>query len=432
MRYVGNHVGMESEKPTRRNKSATDKEVAAMKSPGRYSVGDGLILVVTKSGSRSWIARVLDPSKRRRDIGLGPYPEVSLKDARRRAGEMRNQAREGVDPVAAKRAAARTIPTFKAAATKAHGERKEAFRNEKHREQWIDSLTSYAFPAIGSLPVDQVDGPAVVRALKPVWTTKPETARRVLQRIASVVAWAVAHGYRDHELPVKAIRMGLPKQPKVNPNARGTDSRGHFAAIPYTDAAAYVSRLRGSAESISKAALELVMLTVCRSGEARGAKWAEFDMEKAEWKIPGDRIKAGVEHTIPLSPAAVAVIKRMQEIRGTGDLVFPSRKGEALSDVAVSKAHKLFSPASTVHGWRSAFRDWAAEQTSVPGEIVEAALAHTNPNRVEAAYRRTNYLDQRRPLMEAWAAYLAGDKAWREKLPTLRSAAVHHLRDRAA
>ncbi len=403
-----------------------------MKSPGRYSVGDGLILVVTKSGSRSWIARVLDPSKRRRDIGLGPYPEVSLKDARRRAGEMRNQSREGVDPVAAKRAAARTIPTFKVAATKAHGERKEAFRNEKHREQWIDSLTSYAFPALGSLPVDQVDGPAVVRALKPVWTAKPETARRVLQRIASVVAWAVAHGYRDHELPVKAIRMGLPKQPKVSPNARGTDSRGHFAAIPYTEAATYVSRLRGSAESISRAALELVMLTVCRSGEARGAKWAEFDLEKAEWKIPGERIKAGVEHTIPLSPAAVAVIKRMQEIRGTGDLVFPSRKGEVLSDVAVSKAHKLLSPSSTVHGWRSAFRDWAAEQTSLPGEIVEAALAHTNPNRVEAAYRRTNYLDQRRPLMEAWAAYLAGDKAWREKLPTVASATVHNLHERAA
>ena len=174
------------------------------------------------------------------------------------------------------------------------------------------------------------------------------------------------------------------------------------------------------------------MLTVCRSGEARGAKWAEFDLEKAEWKIPGERIKAGVEHTIPLSPAAVAVIKRMQEIRGTGDLVFPSRKGEVLSDVAVSKAHKLLSPSSTVHGWRSAFRDWAAEQTSLPGEIVEAALAHTNPNRVEAAYRRTNYLDQRRPLMEAWAAYLAGDKAWREKLPTVASATVHNLHERAA
>ena len=403
-----------------------------MKAPGRYSVGDGLILVVTKSGPRSWIARVPDPSKRRRDIGLGPYPEVSLKDARRRAGEMRNQSRDGIDPVAAKRAAARTIPTFKAAATKAHEERKAGFRNAKHQDQWIDSLTSYAFSTLGNLSIDHVDGPAVVRAIKPIWTTKPETARRVLQRIASVVAWSVAHGYRDHELPVKAIRMGLPQQPKRNPNARGTDSRGHFAAIPYTEAAAYVSQLRNSSESISRAALELVMLTVCRSGEARGAKWAEFDLDRAEWKIPGDRIKAGVEHTIPLSSDAVAVVKRMQEIRGTSDLVFPSRKGEALSDVALSKVHKILSPSSTVHGWRSAFRDWAAEQTSVPGEIVEAALAHTNPNRVEAAYRRTNYLDQRRPLMEAWAAYLAGDKTWREKLPSVATATVHQIHERAA
>lgn len=432
MNIVGNHVGMEDQKPTGRTKPATDREVAAMRSPGRYSVGDGLLLVVTNSGSRSWIARVLDPSKRRRDIGLGPYPEVSLKDARRRAGEMRNQAREGVDPVAAKRAAARTIPTFKAAATKAHGERKEAFRNEKHRDQWIDSLDTYAFPTLGSLPVDQVDGPSVVRALKPIWTAKPETARRVLQRIASVVAWSVAHGYRDHELPVKAIRMGLPNQPKMNPNARGVDSRGHFAAIPYTDAPAYIAKLRGSAETFSRAALELVILTVARSGEARGACWKEFDLEKAEWTIPRDRIKAGVEHTIPLSPAAVRLIERMKELRGESPLVFPSASGGTLSDIAVSKAHKLISPSSTVHGWRSAFRDWAAEQTSLPGEIVEAALAHTNPNRVEAAYRRTNYLDQRRHLMEAWSAYLGGDKAWREKLPTIGAATVHHLHDRAA
>ncbi|WP_313737065.1 tyrosine-type recombinase/integrase [Sphingobium yanoikuyae] len=432
MKVVGSYVGMEQQKPTRRTKPATDKEVAAMKSPGRYSVGDGLLLVVTNSGSRSWIARVLDPSKRRRDIGLGPYPEVSLKDARRRAGEMRNQAREGVDPVAAKRAAARTIPTFKSAAIKAHSERKEAFRNEKHRDQWIDSLDTYAFPALGSLRVDQVDGPAVVRALKPIWTVKPETARRVLQRVASVVAWSVAHGYRDHELPVKAIRMGLPQQPKRNPNARGTDSRGHFAAISYAKGPTYIEAMRGAGESMSRAALELIVLTVCRSGEARGARWSEFDMDKAEWTIPGERIKAGVEHTIPLSPAAVAVIERMREIRGKSELVFPTRSGKAMSDVAVSKVHKLLSADTTVHGWRSSFRDWAAEQTSVPGEIVEAALAHTNPNRVEAAYRRTNYLEQRRLLMSAWAAYLGGDKAWREKLPTIGAATVHHLHERAA
>lgn len=403
-----------------------------MKTPGRYSVGGGLILVVTQSGSRSWIARVLDPSKRRRDIGLGPYPEVPLKDARRRAGEMRNQAREGVDPVAAKRAAARTIPTFKIVATNAHGERKDGFRNEKHRDQWIDSLTSYAFPALGSLPIDQVDGPAVVRAMKPIWATKPETARRVLQRIASVVAWAVAHGYREHELPVKAIRMGLPNQPKINPNARGVDSRGHFAAIPYADAPVYISGLRGSPETISRSALELAILTVTRSGEARGARWDEFNMAKAEWTIPGARIKAGVEHTVPLSPAALAVVKRMQGIRGTSDLVFPSASGNALSDIALSKAHKLISQESTVHGWRSTFRDWAAEQTPLPGEVVEAALAHSNPNRVEAAYRRTNYLDRRRPLMDAWAAYLAGDKEWRALLPSVGTATVHHISERAA
>lgn len=388
----------------RRKSPATVAEVNALRTPGRHSIGDGLLLVVNPSGSRSWIARVRQYGGRRRDIGLGSYPEVTLKEARERAAEHRRHARAGLDPVAVKRKAQASMPTFKQAAEQVFYERKSGFRNDKHRDQWINSLREYAYPQLGSLNIDQVTGPLIVACVKKIWLTKPETARRVLQRIGTVVAWAAAHGFREHEAPMTAIRMGLPPQPK---------GKKHHAAIPYKDAPAALAALRAKDRSVARQCLEFLILTAARSGEARGAMWSEFDLNAATWTVPADRIKMGVAHVVPLSGPALSLVTELHETR-TGSLVFPgianSRRKSSeptfLTDVALSKGLAEVAPGYTVHGWRSAFKDWASEETAFPSEISEKALAHQIPNAVERAYRRGDLLDKRRALMEAWAGHL--------------------------
>lgn len=392
-------VGMEQVNPTRRRAPATVMEVNAMRDPGRYSVGDGLLLVVKKSGARSWLARVRDGSGRRRDIGLGKFPEVSLKEARDRAAGRRKMVRDGLDPVAEKRKAKQVVPTFKKAATDAHDERKGGFKNKKHAAQWLTTLEEYAFPHFGSLPVDQVTGPMIVTAMKKIWLTKPETARRTLQRIGTVIAWAAAHGYREHEAPMLAIRMGLPPQPK--------GKKGH-AAIPYKDAAAFMKKLRAADETTGRNALQFLILTAARSSEARGARWDEIDFEAATWTVPADRIKMAKEHVVPLSAPALDLLKRIHETRSSATLVFPSYTNKEISDAALSKVMREAGSTDTVHGWRSAFRDWGAEETNFPSEVLEKALAHQIPNAVERAYRRGDLLEKRRQLMDAWAQYLEG------------------------
>lgn len=371
----------------------------------KFSWGKGLVLAVASTGSASWIARVQAPNGKRRDIGLGKFGEVSIEDARARVAEHKAVARAGKDPKVVKdalRAAARNpIPTFKEAAEAVHRERSPGFRNPKHRDQWINSLKDHAFKAIGSLPIDQVDGPSVTRMLKAIWASRPETARRVLQRTAAIIAWAVAHGHRDHELPVTAIRMGLADQPR---------GKKHFRAVAVEDAPGVFAKIAASQNTSAKC-LTLAILTASRSNEARGAKWAEFDLDGETWTIPGERTKTGEPHVVALSPMAIEMLETWPQIKNKEGLVFPNAKGAALSDVAISKALHSAGTDATVHGWRSTFRDWAAERTNVPGEVAEAALAHTVSNRVEAAYRRTKYLEKRRPLMRAWADYLSGTAA---------------------
>lgn len=371
----------------------------------KFSWGQGLVLAVAPSGSASWIARVQAPNGKRRDIGVGRFGEVSIEEARARVAEHKAIAREGKDPKAVKdaaRAAARNpVPTFRAAAKAVHAERSPGFRNSKHADQWINSLRDHAFKAIGNLVVDEVDGPAVTRMLKPIWTTKPETARRVLQRTAAIIAWAVAHGHRDHELPVNAIRMGLADQPK---------GKSHHRAVPVEDAPAVFAKITTS-ENTSAKCLALAILTASRSNEARGARWEEVDIAAATWTIPGDRTKTAKPHVVALSPMAVDLLRDWPVIENKAGLIFPNAQGKPLSDVAVTKALRAAGTDATVHGWRSTFRDWTAERTNVPGEVAEAALAHVVSNKVEAAYRRTNYLEKRRPLMKAWGDFLTGASA---------------------
>jgi integrase len=372
-------------------------QVRNLKEPGRYSDGDGLILEVRPGGSKSWIAR-LQSNGRRRDYGLGSFKDVSLNEARDKAREYRKQLRSGLDPLEAKRLA-REIPTFKAAAKAYHEEWKRRRRNAKHEAQWLASLEAYAFPRFGELRVDQVGSGHVREALADIWLTKPETARRVRQRIGKVLDFAHGNGWRS-AFAMSAVNSSLPEQPSKT---------GRFEAMPYARVPEFSDALKKRI-SMGRLALEALILTATRSGEIRGARWSEVDLEAATWTIPADRMKARKAHVVPLSPAAVGVFERAKALRvEASDLVFHgSKRGRPLSDMTLLKVLRDMNEPFTVHGFRSAFRDWVAEQTSFPGEVAEAALAHAISNKVEAAYRRTDFLEKRRKLMEAWEAYCVG------------------------
>ena len=385
---------------------------------GRHEDGDGLALLVKATGTRSWVLKVQVEGKRR-EFGLGSAKAVSLAEAREKADAVRRQYRAGLDPVAEKQQIVVAVPTFCEAAQQAHGEQQAGWRNPKHRAQWLSSLEAYAFPSLGSETVDKIDGPMIRDALLPIWLDKPETARRVRQRIGAVLDWAYAKGHRASEAPMRSLSKGLPRQPKKD---------GHFAALPYEKLPTLMQTL-GETESIGRLALQFLILTAARSGEVRGARWSEVDMAAAVWTVPADRMKAGKQHLVPLSAPALAILKRMAEV-ASDELVFPGITGRTadadslgkgrpgaltraagkrpMSDMTLTKVLRTAgADDATVHGMRSSFRDWAAEQTSFPGEVVEAALAHTIGNKVEAAYRRTNYLEKRRGLMDAWAAFIS-------------------------
>lgn len=381
-------------------------QVKNLKEPGRYSDGDGLLLEVRPGGSKSWIAR-LQANGKRRDYGLGSFKDISLTEAREKARDYRKKLRAGIDPLAAKRKALVQIPTFRAAAKAVHAEHKGSWRNGKHGAQWLATLESYAFPHFGDFPVDQVDIGNVRDSLAEIWLTKPETARRVRQRIGTVLDYAHGKGWRPHAFGMPAVNKSLPKQPpKI----------GHFEAMPYARVPEFCHTIK-SRLSMGRLALEALILTATRSGEVRGARWSELDLDKATWTIPAERTKTGKRtgkpHVVPLSPAAVAVFRRAKALRIEGsELVFyGSKRGKPLSDMTLLKVLRDLKEPYTVHGFRSAFRDWVAEQTSFSGEVAEAALAHTIPNKVEAAYRRTDFLEKRRKLMEAWGAYCTGEAA---------------------
>lgn len=374
---------------------------AALGKPGRHSDGDGLILAVGAGGNGSWMVRVQKDGKRR-DIGLGAASKVTLSQARVKAAEARSQVEAGLDPVA-QRQKAQGVPTFRQTASAVHLENKKGWKNGKHQVQWLRTLEVYAFPTLGDRLVSEIDGPAVRDVLAEIWLEKPETARRVRQRIGAVLDWAYSKGHRDREAPMRSLSKGLPRQPKKT---------GHHAAMPFTDVPAFLTRLREK-ESWGRLALEVAILTAARSGEIRGATWTEVDLEKGLWTVPADRMKAGKEHVVPLSPTAARVFQRAADLRTAGSqLVFPGlKRGKQMSDMTLIKVLRDMGETVTAHGFRSSFRDWVSEETQFSGDLAEAALAHAIPNKVEAAYRRGNLLEKRRGLMDAWGSYSDAETA---------------------
>jgi integrase len=313
-------------------------------------------------------------------------------------------AKAGLDPSVEWKRVIEVLPTFEQAARQYHGNIKDGWKKgTKHGAQWIATLEAHAFPLIGSKRIDLIDTPAIQSVLLPIWLRLPETARRVRQRIGAVLDFAHGQGWRTGEAPMRAVAKGLPKQPK-----KGV----HYAAMPYAELPEYMANLRTMEPTLGRLALQFAILTAGRSGEVRGATWDEIDLDKGLWSIPAARMKAGEAHTVPLPPAAVDVLKQVQGfITGRkGELVFPGLRGKPLSDMTLAKALRVAGGGdATVHGMRSAFRDWVAEKMpTVPGDVAEAALAHAIQNRTEAAYRRAKYLDQRRDLMAAWSDYLRG------------------------
>jgi integrase len=376
--------------------SLTAIKVRNLKDAGRYSDGSGLILVLNQSGKASWIVRVQNAG-RRRDIGIGSYPEISLGEARETAADVRRQAKAGIDVIAERKKEKNVIPTFRGAAVRVHEEHKASWKNGKHQAQWLATLQTYVFPHIGERLVSEIEGPAIRDALAPIWLAKPETARRVRQRIGTILDWSYAKGYRTTEAPMRSIAKGLPRQPRKS---------GHFAAMPFEEVPAFLAKLR-SRTSIGRLALEYLILNASRSGEVRGACWSEIDLKAAVWTIPAERMKINREHHVPLTPQALDVLERAQVFRcEASDLVFPGQRPKLpMSDMTLLKIVRDMDLDCTVHGFRSSFRDWVAEETDYQGEVAEAALAHTISNKVEAAYRRTDFFAKRKNLMRDWADF---------------------------
>ena len=336
-------------------------------------------------------------SGRRRDIGLGSFPAVSLAQARKRAAENRAAVAEGRDPTV--KEVRVVIPTFREAAYKAHEANLPRWRNRKHAQSWIRTLEKHAFPVIGDKPIDSIGVVDVLGVLTPIWAAVPETARRVRQRMRAVFKWAMAHDFIDLNPAGEAIDGALPPMPRL--------VNGHMPALPYQQVPGAILKIRSSeAWPATKLAFEFLILTACRSAEVRSAMWSEIDVGARLWTIPAERMKAGKEHRVPLSASALTVLETAREFKDSTGLVFPSPHGKMLSENALSLRARKDKLGAVPHGFRSSFRDWAAESTSASHAAMELSLAHTVGSAVEQSYARSDLLEQRRELMEAWTEYL--------------------------
>ena len=371
----------------------------AIKTPGMHGDGGGLYLSVTPGGSRSWLHRITIGG-RRREIGLGSFPAIGLAQARNLAAANRTAVAEGRDPLAEKRRGG--MPTFREAAERTFEANKPHWRAGKHTVRWWQSLERYAFPVLADMPVDRIGREDVLRVLTPIWGVRMETARRVRQRIRTVLKWAMAHGYVDCNMAGEMIDGALPSIRRVVE---------HFRALPYPAVAEALETVEASRASIpSKLCFRFLVLTAARSGEAREATWSEIDMDAREWRIPSKRMKASAEHRVPLSDAALDVLQQALPFRDESDLIFASvvKIGCPMSDATLTKVLRSTGLAerATVHGFRSSFRDWAAECTNAPHAVMELSLAHTVGKSVEQAYARSDLIEKRRALMQQWADYI--------------------------
>ncbi|CAM3139156.1 tyrosine-type recombinase/integrase [Paracoccus nototheniae] len=383
---------------TRRpEKALTAQAVRNATLPGKYFDGHGLYLRVDANGSRFWVQRITVRGKRC-ELGLGSPSLVTLAEARAKALDNRKLAREGGDPLQAKREA-QAVLSFEEAARRVHALHKPTWANEKHAAQFLTTLETYTFPRLGKLKVQDVSTGDVLAVLMPIWTEKPETARRVRQRIGMVLKWAIAQGWRQDN-PAENISRALPKVSKA---------QEHRKALPYDAVAGCIDTVRASgAGQVTKLALEFLVLAAARSGEVREAQWDEIDMAAKVWEIPAARMKMKRPHRVPLSPRAITLLREAEGLADGSGLVFPGTKtGRPLSDMTLSKLVKELGFYADVHGFRTSFRTWAQERTTFPREVAEAALAHLSGDAVERAYARSDVFEKRRKMMDAWAAFLA-------------------------
>lgn len=381
--------------------------VTKLKTPGMYGDGGGLWLQVTGNGAKSWIFR-FTLRGRSREMGLGSAGTFSLAEARDKALTCRKLCYEGVDPIEARRdqrqavalEAARAM-TFRQCAAAYIESHKAGWRNEKHGAQWLATLDAYVHPVFGDVSVQAVDTRLVIKAVEPIWTTKPETAVRVRGRIESILDWAKARDFRTGDNPARwrgHLQNLLPRRSKIQ-------RVSHHAALPFAEVSHFMQRLAAQ-PGVAARMLAFTILTAARTGEAIGARWDEIDLEAGIWVVPPERMKGGFEHRVPLSAPALAILAEMSAIRAS-DYVFPGgKRGRPPSNMAMLELLKRMDRSDlTVHGFRSSFKDWASETTHFPREVTEAALAHAIESKVEAAYRRGDLFEKRRELMGAWATF---------------------------
>lgn len=368
----------------------TEKAVRTLP-PGRYTDGQGLMLFVQPSGSRQWVQRIVVKGKRI-DIGLGGYPLVSMTEAREQAFENRRIARKGGDP----RVQPEPVPTFAEAARIVH-EQHATNRDERSRARWLTEIANHVFPTIGDHPIDQITTNDVLAAFDPIWKSKPTVAKRVRQRVSLIFQWSIVKNFRNND-PAFAISAFL-----------GKVGNGHVVkhheSVPHSEVADAIAKIRASKKSASvRLAFEFLILTASRSNEVRKAEWHEIDLESRTWTIPGEKIKMGKEHRVPLSDRAIEILEQAREI-GRNGIVFPNRVGNVIDEKELADTARKLALGGKPHGFRSSFRTWC-QDAGVAKDVAEACLAHVSGNDVEQAYARSDYFDARVPVMQQWADYL--------------------------
>ena len=387
--------------------------ISRLKDPGLWAVGgvSGLYLHVNARGARSWILRVVVGDKRR-DMGLGGYPDIGVADARQKAREARLKIEQGVDPILLRKQAKSelmalqaTDKTFEQAAGEYIKIHADSWSNDKHRKQWESTLAAYAFPVVGKLSLRDIRQEHILKILEPIWTTKTETATRVRGRMESILDWAKVKGLRSGENPA-AWKGHLDHMLPAPTRLKKVE---HLTAVPVREMPDFMIKLRQAAGTAAQA-LEFLILTAARSGEVRGITWQEVSLEDALWIVPAERMKMKREHRVPLSDRAVSILKSQPRI-DENPLVFPAPRGSQMSDATMSAVLKRMGIDATVHGFRSSFRDWCGDYTNYPRDLAEQCLAHGADDPVEAAYRRGDALERRREIMNEWSKFVAGHQA---------------------
>ena len=386
--------------------------------PGKFEDGGGLRLVVSNSLAKKWVLRFTIDGKRR-EMGLGSFPDVGLAEARGKATDHRKQATAGIDPIDARQTEPEKIPTFTTCAARYIRAHRRGWQNAKHARQWVSTLKTYTRPVIGSKQVDAVSTEDILKILSPIWTTKTETAKRVQGRVENILDYAAAHKYRDRLNPARwrgHLDKLLPKPSRVKKVT-------HHPAMPYSEVPAFMAEL-SSNDSVSVLALRFIILTATRTSEVLQAQWQEIDMDAAIWTIPATRMKSRREHRVPLSDTATAILEALPRIDDNPYLFPGARQGRPLSSMALLQLMRGMGYGVNgnrgdyvPHGFRSSFRDWSGEVSSFPRDVAEMALAHTIENKVEAAYRRGDLFAKRRMMMQQWADYLDKLKAGADVVP---------------